>query len=137
MILNIDLLLSELSFKAVRSSGAGGQHVNKVSSKVILSFDVLKSEALSEEEKDLFIKNSGTKLTKDHILILNSDESRSQHKNKEHVTKRFISLIQDGLFIPKKRKTTKIPKAVIKKRLDNKHKQSEKKSFRKKPNIDS
>lgn len=137
MILNIDLLLSELSFKAVRSSGAGGQHVNKVSSKVILSFDVLKSEALSEEEKDLFIKNSGTKLTKDHILILNSDESRSQHKNKEHVTKRFISLIQDGLFIPKKRKPTKIPKAVIKKRLNNKHKQSEKKSFRKKPNIDS
>ena len=103
MILNIDLLLSELTFKAVRSSGAGGQHVNKVSSKVILSFNVLKSEALSEEEKDLFIKNSGTKLTKDHILILNSDESRSQHKNKEHVTKRFISLIQDGLFIPKKR----------------------------------
>ena len=137
MILNIDLLLTELTFKAVRSSGAGGQHVNKVSSKIVLSFNVSKSEALSEEEKELLTKKIGTKLTKEHILILRGDESRSQHKNKELVIKRFISLIKDGLIVPKKRKPTKIPKAVIKKRLDNKHKQSIKKSSRKKPDVDS
>ncbi len=135
--MNVEKLIQELSFKAIRSSGSGGQHVNKVSSKVVLSFNVLESEVLSEEEKELLIKNLGTKLTKKHILIINCDESRSQHKNKELVTKRFVNLIQDGLFVPKKRKPTKISKAVIKKRLDNKQKQSEKKSNRKKPDIDS
>lgn len=135
--MNVEILISELSFKAVRSSGAGGQHVNKVSSKVMLSFNILKSKALSEEEKELLLKKLNTKLTKEYILILNSDESRSQHKNKELVIKRFISLIQDGLLVPKKRKPTKISKAVIKKRLDDKQKHSEKKSNRKKPDIDS
>ena len=83
--MNIELLISELTFKAVRSSGARGQHVNKVSSKIMLFFNVLKSEALAEEEKELLLKKLSTKLTKDYILILNSDESRSQHKNKELV----------------------------------------------------
>jgi len=136
LILNIDLLLTELTFKAVRSSGAGGQHVNKVSSKITLFFPVFKSEGLSEEEKELLINNIGTKLTKEQNLILNCDESRSQHRNKEIVTKRFISLIQDGLFVPKTRKPTKVPKGILKKRLDNKHKQSEKKSNRKKPDLE-
>lgn len=137
MILNTDLLISELSFKAVRSSGAGGQHINKVSSKVMLSFDVLKSEALSVEEKELLLKKLSTKLTNQNILILNSDESRSQHKNKELVIKRFIDLIKEGLFVPKKRKPTKIPKTVIKKRREDKRKHSIKKGHRKKPDIDS
>lgn len=137
MILKTDLLISEVTFKAVRSSGAGGQHVNKVSSKVMLSFDVLKSEALSEEEKELLLKRLSTKLTKQHILILNSDESRSQHKNKELVTKRFIDLINEGLIVPKERKPTKIPKAVVKKRQEDKRKHSIKKEHRKKPDINS
>ncbi len=137
MILKTDLLISEVTFKAVRSSGAGGQHVNKVSSKVMLSFDVLKSEALSEEEKELLLKRLSTKLTKQHILILNSDESRSQHKNKELVTKRFIDLINEGLIVPKERKPTKIPKSVVKKRQEDKRKHSIKKVHRKKPDINS
>ena len=136
MILNIDLLLTELTFKAVRSSGAGGQHVNKVSSKITLFFNVFNSQGLSDEEKELLTNNIGTKLTKEQNLILNCDESRSQHKNKEIVTKRFISLIQDGLFVPKTRKPTKVPKGIIKKRLDNKHKQSKKKSNRMKPDLE-
>jgi len=133
---NTDLLLSELTFKAVRSSGAGGQHVNKVSSKVILFFNVLDSEALSEDEKELLIKNLDTKLTKDHLLILNSGESRSQHKNKELIIKRFIKLIEEGLIIPKKRVPTKTPKAIIKKRLDDKQKHSVKKINRKRPELE-
>ena len=134
--MNLDLLLLELTFKAVRSSGAGGQHVNKVSSKVVLSFSVSKSEALTEDEKELLINNLNTKITKENQLIINCDESRSQHKNKELVIERFISLIGSGLVVPKTRKPTKIPKAIIKKRLDNKHKQSEKKSNRKKPDLE-
>lgn len=135
--MNVETLISELTFKAVRSSGAGGQHVNKVSSKVMLTFNVSKSQGLSEEEKEILLKKLASKLTKEHLLILNSDESRSQHKNKELVTKRFISLIQEGLVIPKERIPTKIPKAVIKKRLDDKRKQSGKKADRKKPDLDN
>ena len=102
----------------------------------MLSFDVLKSEALSEEEKELLLKKLSTKLTKQHILILNSDESRSQHKNKELVTKRFIDLINEGLIVPKERKPTKIPKAVVKKRQEEKRKHSIKKVHRKRPDVD-
>ena len=76
-------IISELSFKAVRSSGAGGQNVNKVSSKVVLSFDLLNSKALSEDEKLLLEQNLEPRLTNDKILILNCDEDRSQLKNKE------------------------------------------------------
>lgn len=136
MILSTEELLKELSFKAVRSGGAGGQHVNKVSSKVTLFFSIPKSKALSDEEKETLIKNINSKLTKEHLLILNCDESRSQHKNKELVIKRFIALIQEGLIVPKKRVATRTPKAVVKKRLDSKRKQSEIKTSRKKPDLD-
>ena len=108
-----DKLISELQFKAVRSSGAGGQNVNKVSSKVVLSFDVKNSNAFSNEEKLLLETNLSSRLTNDHILILNCDEDRSQLKNKEIVIKRFLSIIEQGLYIPKIRKATKIPKSVI------------------------
>ncbi len=128
-------LIKELSFKAVRSSGAGGQHVNKVSSKVELFFDLQNSMELSSEEKELLFKNLQSKLTKEGVLLLNCDESRSQHKNKELVIDRFLKLIINGLKIPKKRKATKPSKSSIRKRLDKKKKQAYKKAFRRKPEI--
>lgn len=126
-------LISELQFKAVRSSGAGGQNVNKVSSKVVLSFDVKNSNAFSNEEKLLLETNLSSRLTNDHILILNCDEDRSQFKNKEIVIKRFLAIIEQGLYIPKTSKATKIPKSVIRKRLKDKKNLSETKKNRKKP----
>ncbi|MBN4070457.1 aminoacyl-tRNA hydrolase [Olleya sp. AH-315-F22] len=134
--MDVKTLISELSFKAVRSSGAGGQHVNKVSSKIMLFFNVLKSEALSVEEKELLSIKLSSKLTKDNILILNCDESRSQHKNKELVIKRFIDLINKGLFVPKTRKPTKISRVRLKKRKEDKRKHSQKKDQRKKPDLE-
>ena len=128
-----DKLISELQFKAVRSSGAGGQNVNKVSSKVVLSFDVKSSNAFSNEEKILLETNLSSRLTKDQILILNCDEDRSQLKNKEIVIKRFLAILEQGLYIPKIRKSTKIPKSVIRKRLKDKKTLSETKKNRKKP----
>jgi len=128
-------LLKELKFKAVRSSGAGGQHVNKVSSKVELIFDLQNSTELSSEEKELLLKNLQSKLTKEAILLLQCDESRSQHKNKELVIDRFIQLITNGLKVPKKRKATKPSRASIKKRLEKKKKQAFKKAYRKKPEL--
>jgi len=126
-------IIKELTFKAIRSSGAGGQHVNKVSSKVVLFFDVWKSENLTDEEKELLTKNLHSKLTKDNILILSSDESRSQHKNKEIVIDRFYHLISNGLKIPKERKLTKPSKSSIQKRLKTKKKLGLKKVYRKRP----
>jgi ribosome-associated protein len=134
-IMEIDKILSELQFKAVRSSGAGGQNVNKVSSKVVLSFDLKASQALSEEEKILLETKLALRLTNDQILILNCDEDRSQLKNKGIVIKRFLKLIQEALIIPKKRKPTKIPKSVIKKRIKDKKNLSDIKQSRRKPDL--
>lgn len=134
--MDTETLIKELTFKAIRSGGAGGQHVNKVSSKIVLFFDVSKSKNLSEEEKEILIKNISTKLTKENILILNCDESRSQHKNKEIVLERFLELIINGLKVPKERKATKPSKMSIKKRLENKRKHQLKKTNRKKPDLD-
>ena len=126
-------IISELQYKAVRSSGAGGQNVNKVSSKVVLNFDVENSNGLSEEEKVLVLSKLSTRLTKDNILILNCDEDRSQFKNKAIVTKRFLDLITQSLHIDKIRKATKIPKSVIRKRLKDKKTVSEVKKNRRRP----
>lgn len=128
-------LLSELHYKAVRSSGAGGQNVNKVSSKVVLTFDLKNSKALTETEKELLKVNLASRLTIESVLILNCDEDRSQLKNKEIVTKRFLELIKKGLIVPKDRKPTKIPKSVIRKRIKDKKNVSEIKKNRRKPDF--
>lgn len=128
-------LISELSFKAIRSSGAGGQHVNKVASKVELSFNLKDSLYLTEEQKELLFKNFKNKLSKEGLFVLQCGESRSQHKNKTIVIDRFLEMIKEGLIVPKKRKKTKIPKSVKIKRLKAKKKNSEKKANRKPPEI--
>ena len=128
-------IITELTYKAVRSSGAGGQNVNKVSSKVVLSFNLLNSLSLSEEEIQRAQKKLKSKLTLDGILILNCDEDRSQLKNKTIVTKRFLEIIEKSLIIPKPRKATKIPKSVIEKRLKEKATTAEIKLNRKKPKL--
>ena len=133
---NKELLLRELTFKAVRSSGAGGQHVNKVASKVELQFDLLNSLVFNEEQKERLKNKLQHRLTKDCILILQCGESRSQYKNKGLVIKRFLDLVTMSLIIPKRRIPTKTPKSVIRKRLKNKRNRSEKKANRKKPDID-
>ncbi|OIQ17641.1 MAG: aminoacyl-tRNA hydrolase [Flavobacterium sp. MedPE-SWcel] len=131
--MNKALIAHELNFKAVRSSGAGGQNVNKVASKVILSFNVAESQALTNDEKLLVKTNLASRLTNDDILILQCDEDRSQIRNKDIVIKRFFLIIDSALIVPKTRKPTRIPKSVIKKRLKNKKNISEKKQLRKRP----
>lgn len=135
MILDIQKIISELQYKAVRSSGAGGQNVNKVSSKVVLSFDLKNSQSLTKEEQSLLEKNLSSRLTTDLVLILNCDEDRSQLKNKEIVTKRFLELIKKGLVVQKQRKATKVPKSVIRKRIKDKKNISEIKKNRRKPDF--
>jgi ribosome-associated protein len=131
-----DALLNELTFKATRSSGAGGQHVNKVSSKVELIYNLEMSSVFNEDQKERLQNKFQNRLTKEGVFILQCDESRSQHKNKELVIKRFLELIEKNLIVPKKIIPTTIPRAVIKKRLNSKRNLSDKKAFRKKPDVD-
>jgi ribosome-associated protein len=130
-----EIILSELSYKAIRSSGPGGQNVNKVASKIVLNFNLLESNALTDEEKVLLQHKLASKLTNENQLILNCDEDRSQLKNKEIITKRFLELIEKSLIVPKPRKATKIPRSVIEKRLKNKANMSVIKQNRKKPEV--
>ena len=129
-------IVKELKFKAIRSSGAGGQHVNKVSSKIELTFDLGNSEALNDDEKTLLKSKLSSKLTSENILILTVEETRSQHKNKELAIKKFVSLMEINLKKPKKRTPTKPSKSVIKKRTETKLKKSVKKALRRKPDLD-
>ena len=131
-----ETIYKELHFKAVRSSGAGGQHVNKVSSKVELYFDLASSEAFNEKEKQLLLKNLSNRINKEGVLKIYSSESRSQHTNKEKVVKRLFKIIEKGLIVPKKRRPTKMSRAQKIKRLDNKTKQATKKILRKKPTLE-
>ncbi|WP_445732714.1 alternative ribosome rescue aminoacyl-tRNA hydrolase ArfB [Mariniflexile sp.] len=129
-------LTLELTFKAIRSSGAGGQHVNKVSSKVELTFDINESLVFDDGQKERLLNKLKTKFTNEGTLVMQCDETRSQHKNKELVTKRFFELLESGLLVPKKRIPTKIPRSVVKKRLKNKRNVSDKKANRQKPDIE-
>ncbi len=123
---------SEYKIVAVRSGGAGGQHVNKVSTRVELYFDVVKSSALSDEQKTLVLQKLRTKITEEGILRITEDTSRSQHANREAIIKKLYALIEQALKKPKKRIAVKVSKAAKKKRVDNKKKLSEKKSLRRK-----
>ncbi|MCL3782251.1 aminoacyl-tRNA hydrolase [Prolixibacteraceae bacterium JC049] len=125
-------LTTEISFKTSRSSGAGGQHVNKTESRVELRFNVFQSQLLSERQKQLIINRLASRLTANGELILTEQSERSQLQNKEKVLGRFYALIHQSLIPPKKRKATRPTLASKKKRLDNKRIQSEKKQLRRK-----
>ena len=130
------LLLRELHYKAVRSSGAGGQHVNKASTKVILYFSLLDSKALSKEERELLLVRLKHRISAEGAIQLQCGLHRSQFRNKEVVTDRLLALIQDNLLPEKERKATKPSRKVVAKRLDDKKKHGLKKASRKKPPMD-
>lgn len=130
-----ELLRTELNFKATRSSGPGGQHINKTSTRIELYWPLETSQVFSEDQKVRLREKLHNRLTKEHILILASGETRSQLKNKEHVIKRFFTLLEEALTPPKKRKKSK-PTYISKvKRLQSKKQHSEKKANRKKPDF--
>ncbi|MGA8854801.1 MAG: alternative ribosome rescue aminoacyl-tRNA hydrolase ArfB [Christiangramia sp.] len=131
--MNEEQILTELDYKAVRSSGPGGQHANKTATKVELSFEVSSSEALSDLEKKRILTKLSGRINKDGILKMNSEDSRSQHTNKDIVTQNFIFEIKEALKKPKRRKKTRPTKASKIKRLKAKKKKSEIKANRKDP----
>lgn len=124
-------LLNEIYFKTSRSKGPGGQNVNKVESRVDLIFDVAGSKVLNDEQKETVFRKLRNRISNDNLLRLQCDETRSQLKNKEIVSKRFLELIEKALFTRKKRIPTKPGKASRENRLKQKKKLSEKKDLRK------
>ncbi|UJH89933.1 aminoacyl-tRNA hydrolase [Antarcticibacterium sp. 1MA-6-2] len=130
---DLDALVSEATWKAVRSSGPGGQHVNKTASKVVVQFDVPNSSALNDEEKQLILQKLSSRLTLEGILILEGSSTRSQHKNKELTLERLKEIILNSLKKQKPRKKTKPSKASKLKRLRAKKIQGEKKQNRQNP----
>lgn len=123
-------LHKEVKYRTSRSGGAGGQNVNKVSSKVELIFDVEKSLQFTEEQKDIIFLKLANRIDNERLLHLQCDETRSQFKNKEIVFERFLNLIKAALKPIKKRKPSKPSKSSIIKRLDSKKKLSDKKDSR-------
>lgn len=127
-------ILNELAFITSRSSGKGGQHVNKTETRVTLIWDFEASENLSELQKDL-IRERAKSYLKGEKIQFSDENSRSQVTNKENCIKRLDELLTIWLKVEKKRKPTKIPKSVIRKRLNDKKRKSEVKQNRKKPEI--
>ena len=129
-------LIKEVIFKTSRSGGKGGQNVNKVSSKVELIFNVSNASFLSDEEKSLLQEKLAKRLDTEGNLHIVSQEDRSQLLNKQRTVIKLMNLLTKSLQVKKKRKATKIPKAVIEKRLATKSITSSKKENRKKPGLD-
>lgn len=133
---NKALLIAELGFKGVRSSGSGGQHVNKTASKVELTFNLETSQVFNDIQKALLRKNLSSRITKEQLIILQCGENRSQHKNKALVIDRFFELVSKALIVQKPRRKTKVPYSVKLKVLKKKKQNAEKKANRKRPKIE-
>ena len=130
--INFDGLLSEIVNTFSRSSGKGGQHVNKVATKAELAFDINGSECLNEEQKQLIKEKLTNKINEAGLLKLQSSESRSQLGNKENVLKKFKALIEKSLKKPVKRIATSKPLQATESRLTQKRRTSEIKKLRQK-----
>lgn len=127
-----EYLLPEISFQASRSGGPGGQHVNKVNTKVMLKWDVAGSELISDEQRERLMNKLANVLTNDGVLVLTAQAARSQLRNKTDVLGKLDRLLQKAFARSKPRRPTKPTYSSVKKRLEGKKRQSEKKNWRKK-----
>ena len=127
---DIEALLAECRFEATRSSGSGGQNVNKVSTKVVLLFDVMESGVLSQEQKEIFLSELHTRISKHHIFRISSGRERTQLANRKLVTEKFAKLVVLAFKTEEERIATKPTKISKVKRLESKKAISGKKADR-------
>lgn len=122
----------EIEVSASRSGGAGGQHVNKTSTRVTARWNVQKTAALNDEQKIRVLEKLHNKLTTEGDLIIHNSESRSQHHNKELAFRNLADIIRKALYVPKKRMKTRVSQSAIEKRLHEKSVRSDIKKTRSK-----
>jgi len=125
------IIKREIVVKTSRSSGSGGQHVNKVSTKVEIHFHVQQSQGLTELEKDRINNKLSNRITNSGNLVVSCQQTRSQHKNKELAINKLFKLLKKGIYVRPPRKSKGISKAYHAKRLQKKREHSEKKALRK------
>lgn len=125
-----DAFLPELQFQTSRSSGPGGQNVNKVESRVELRFRLPESQLLTDEQKEVLRQKLASKLTSEGELLIVAQEDRSQLRNKETALRKFHETLQKALHKPKARKATKPSKGAVRQRLESKKKHGDKKANR-------
>lgn len=125
---------SEYTITATRSAGPGGQHVNKVSTAIILHFDILQS-SLSEQIQRRLLESKDNRITEEGVLVIKASTSRSQLRNKEAAINKLHDIVRAAAKEKKKRKPTKPSKTSVEKRLEEKTLRSEIKEHRKKPKL--
>ncbi|MBW8333082.1 MAG: aminoacyl-tRNA hydrolase [Prolixibacteraceae bacterium] len=119
-ILNIPDLSAEFIFQASRSSGPGGQNVNKVNSKIELRFNIQNSSILTDDQKEILLSKLSSKISLDGFLIVISQRDRSQLVNKEDSIRKLYELIEKALRPVKRRKSTRPTRSSVEKRLEGK-----------------
>ncbi len=125
--------LDEIEIRAMRSQGPGGQSVNTTDSKVELRWDIGSSPTLSAVQRDRLLERLSSRLTADGVLILRSQEHRSQHRNRDAVIQRFKAIVGEALQPPRVRVATRPTRASRRRRLDAKRRRSETKRLRRPP----
>lgn len=125
-------IIHEVDFSSSRSGGPGGQNVNKVNTKVTIRFDVAGSRTLNEEVKSFLLHKLSAKLTTDGVLVITSQNKRSQLENKNAALAKLDEMLRKAFERKKPRKKTKPGKAAKEKRIESKKKNSEKKKWRQK-----
>jgi ribosome-associated protein len=116
---------AELTYRATRSGGPGGQHVNTSSTRVELAWDVDASPSVGDEERARIREKLANRISGEGLLLLSASEHRSQNRNKEAVTERFVELVRQALVVPAKRKKTRPSRAAREARLHAKKHRSE------------
>jgi len=133
---SIQIPESEFDWQFARSSGPGGQHVNKTSTKAVLRWDVTHSPSLPEGVRARFLATYGTRVTLDGTLLLSSDQYRSQSRNIDDCMERLRTMLVAVLHPPKKRRATRPTRASKERRLTQKKQHGSKKKMRKRPKMD-
>jgi len=127
---------SELDVRVSRASGAGGQHVNKTSSRVEIFWNVKSSSALSDEQRERLLRRLASRLTSEGSLRIVASDMRSQLRNRGIAEERLVEMVRSALVVPKKRRATRPTRASKEARLDEKKRHSSKKKERRKDRLD-